>query len=645
MEAAIMPADNSLNLFLDLILANKPDDAYVLIWTFETTEDVDHKRSYWCQSKSQVLSTITKIQKQGRHIYIGCGWTLKEHGSHERAISSEIDGVPGKWFDLDIHHSIHKKSKNDILPPNIPTAIKALKDITPEPTIVVSSGYGLHVWWLYEQPWMFEDSDDRKRAEQLSQAWQKYIKARLKQLGWASDTTSDLARVLRPPGTYNYKVADDPKPVEIIHTTDSRYSPDALREWLKTHDKGIVTNLIPNADLSGSSDFILRPDAEPPASKWRALLALDITVGEHWDHTKKAGDDISQTGWDSSLACDAARAGDWSDQEIANLIIANRREHTPNDLKLDNRNYFERTIKHAREHASKSQFAFLEDEKEVHAKLALDDNEYARNPFDDDQAVKALSVLNRWFDIGEFDAAFFDKKKLDADDEPEPKPETSLKPALTKIICYTSDPAMYYLELYNREGELRRVKVGDGNDIRDQRKWSRVIWDERGHDIRKIERDKWQTAIRLIARVMIRESPGIEGTEGGMVMSWIHDHVGPKVKVIENMEDRYECLRRLTPFIERGYVYFSMPVLAQYIRTHRGKNVDEKTLTVMLRGLGGESKAMNFKLSGDDRFQKRRLWCVPWDSKNEIYSSDYDPDDAIPDQPIRNVKEHTFEEI
>jgi hypothetical protein len=88
-----------------------------------------------------------------------------------------------------------------------------------------------------------------------------------------------------------------------------------------------------------------------------------------------------------------------------------------------------------------------------------------------------------------------------------------------------------------------------------------------------------------------------------------------------------------------------MPVLAQYIRTHRGKNVDEKTLTVMLRGLGGESKAMNFKLSGDDRFQKRRLWCVPWDSKNEIYSSDYDPDDAIPDQPIRNVKEHTFEEI
>jgi hypothetical protein len=621
MEAATMPTDDSLSLFLDLLLANKPDDAYVLIWTFETIEDVDTKRSYWCQTKAQVIATINKIQKSGRHVYIGCGWTLKELGPNERAKSAEIDAVPGKWFDLDIQNAVHKKSKNDTLPPDIQSAIKALKDITPEPTIVVSSGYGLHLWWLYEQPWIFEDADDRKRAEQLSRAWQKYIQARLKELGWASDTTSDLARVLRPPGTYNYKVADDPKLVEIIHSAGVLYSPDALREWLKTHDKGIVASIIPEDQLAGSSDFILRDDAEPPSDKWAELLALDVSISELWNHIKKVGTDLSQTGWDSSLSCAAARAG-WKDQEIVNLIIANRRKFGE-PLLLDNRHYYEVTLDYARKHAASFEFGFFDDEKEVREKLNLNPNDYAANQFTDEEANKALAIFNRWLDIG-----------AGADG----------KPALSKIICFTSSPAVYYVELYSQEGELRREKIGDGNDIRDQRKWSRLIWDVRGHDTRKIKQDKWQEAIRLIARIMARESPGAESTESQTAMAWIRDYVGPDVKVIDDKEERYECLKTTTAFIEHGKVHLSLTKLVMYLRTHRNKNIDEKDLSIMLRNLGGSQKDINFRLKGDDRRQQRRYWAVPWNFETETYSA-IDDGEVEPTLPSKKIQEPTFEDI
>ena len=73
-------------------------------------------------------------------------------------------------------------------------------------------------------------TEDRQAAYHLLHRLQATIQAVAKLHGWDVDSTFDLARVLRLPGTYNRKVPDDPKPVEIIEAhEDRRYNPSDLR--------------------------------------------------------------------------------------------------------------------------------------------------------------------------------------------------------------------------------------------------------------------------------------------------------------------------------------------------------------------------------------------------------------------------------
>jgi putative DNA primase/helicase len=89
----------------------------------------------------------------------------------------------------------------------------------------------------------------------------------------------------------------------------------------------------------------LSNDAEPPAMKFAALLENEPKVKRSFEHKRKDLTDQSASSYDLSLATFAAYAG-WTDQEIANLIIAHRRERGE-DLKT-RQDYFARTIAKAR---------------------------------------------------------------------------------------------------------------------------------------------------------------------------------------------------------------------------------------------------------------------------------------------------------
>jgi hypothetical protein len=69
----------------------------------------------------------------------------------------------------------------------------------------------------------------------------------------------------------------------------------------------------------------LDPNAEPPARKFSALLLASRKFAKAWNRDRPdLGTDASA--YDMSLASFAA-AANWTDQEIANLIISHRREH------------------------------------------------------------------------------------------------------------------------------------------------------------------------------------------------------------------------------------------------------------------------------------------------------------------------------
>jgi hypothetical protein len=91
----------------------------------------------------------------------------------------------------------------------------------------------------------------------------------------------------------------------------------------------------------------LRPEAEPPRDKLEQLLASDPRLVEIWDRSYDGLKDNSPSGWDLALAHCLARHG-WGDQEIADTMLAYRREYGEN-LHLGNTSKYERTISKAKE--------------------------------------------------------------------------------------------------------------------------------------------------------------------------------------------------------------------------------------------------------------------------------------------------------
>jgi hypothetical protein len=89
----------------------------------------------------------------------------------------------------------------------------------PAPSVVVNSGGGLHVYWISATP--MSPNEWRPYAEGL--------KALLLTEGVKCDTglTTDIARILRVPGTLNHKY-NPPRPVELLHLGQAYDFPTAL---------------------------------------------------------------------------------------------------------------------------------------------------------------------------------------------------------------------------------------------------------------------------------------------------------------------------------------------------------------------------------------------------------------------------------
>jgi putative DNA primase/helicase len=128
--------------------------------------------------------------------------------------------MPGCWLDLDIAGPGHKQE-------NLPSEDDAMGFLESllKPTMIVHSGGGFHVYWLFEKPWTFKSEEDNSLAQAISAGFQRYVLNKGQEHGWKIDNASDLCRLLRLPGTFNHK-GGGKVPVKVIHEDLScRYNP------------------------------------------------------------------------------------------------------------------------------------------------------------------------------------------------------------------------------------------------------------------------------------------------------------------------------------------------------------------------------------------------------------------------------------
>ena len=335
---AMTPAE-----FLTTLWGNPPPGK-ALVWT------LPEKRSIWYDRFDTVDEDMRTHDDD--EVYTGVGIAPQKGvrlTSRNRLKEGQVVGIPGLWADIDVDHPVHKRAP--WLPPDREQAIDAIGELPFRPTVLVDSGHGLQAWWLFKEPWLFSCPEERDLARRAAQWWHRTIQGVFAQHEWTLDATFDLARVMRLPGTWNNKDAEDRRRVEVVEQTGQRCSREDL------------LNLVPQdfeATKMGSknggggntrrstppgSQLVLNPDAAPHLLMMETLLDLDPHFRRSWEHNRPDLPDQSPSGYDMSLASRAVQA-EWSDQEVVDLLIAFRRKHgLPSKLRAD---YYERTLAKAK---------------------------------------------------------------------------------------------------------------------------------------------------------------------------------------------------------------------------------------------------------------------------------------------------------
>lgn len=185
-------------------------------------------RVTWHKNSDDIAAQASDLVAAGQDVYFGLGTCSEKRPAGKRGDSQTVTGIPGFWLDVDLQSDAHTKHNL----PDEATARELLAAFPLQPSMIVNSGNGLHVYYLFNEPWIFENDSDRQQAKELSRRFQLTMKAHFAASGYHLDMTADLARILRLPGTFNFKNAAEPKPVEILERTEARYEASDFQEHL-----------------------------------------------------------------------------------------------------------------------------------------------------------------------------------------------------------------------------------------------------------------------------------------------------------------------------------------------------------------------------------------------------------------------------
>lgn len=123
------------------------------------------------------------------NIYHGCATRKNGIGTKDGIIE-----IPYLWADIDFETTRER------------WVLIKLNDCKCKPSIIIHSGNGLHVYWKFKSPFLIKHSKDISYIENYLKILASYFRADM--------ASTDIARILRVPGTKNYKY-DPPKDAYI----------------------------------------------------------------------------------------------------------------------------------------------------------------------------------------------------------------------------------------------------------------------------------------------------------------------------------------------------------------------------------------------------------------------------------------------
>jgi putative DNA primase/helicase len=197
-----------------------------------------------------------------------------------RSTARNAVGVGALWLDVDGAWGHHAATN---LPGTKDEALAFVNAFALPPNIVVDSGGGLQVYWL------LDELVDRERAEVLLHAWADCWDRLAAERGWKLDNTSDLARILRLPGTFNHK-GGERRPVELVTANYGDRCPVDAVEGVMAE---VTARLLPRS-VRG------RRETSP---RTRPALAGGERLGDWFMRTTPWADILEPLGWVAVTQC------------------------------------------------------------------------------------------------------------------------------------------------------------------------------------------------------------------------------------------------------------------------------------------------------------------------------------------------------
>ncbi|MBO4780670.1 MAG: DUF927 domain-containing protein, partial [Selenomonadaceae bacterium] len=178
--------------------------------------------------------------------------------------------------DIDIRSDAHKGD-----PSLFAADFDEAKSFLPfTPSLIIHSGYGLHAYYIFDTPIAITDKnrDELKRRNNLL-----IDIVRQKANGKKIDGVGDLPRILRTPGTFNYKLGKDNPPLcHIVENTGLLFSPNDIDQKLNALAIAISKETSPSKTTRKYD--IDYADDDPDLKEFRIRRMLDyinVVDGEY----------------------------------------------------------------------------------------------------------------------------------------------------------------------------------------------------------------------------------------------------------------------------------------------------------------------------------------------------------------------------
>lgn len=559
---------DEIRTYLNALFENKPNDAYIVI--FQTPLN----RANFFLDVEKAAAFVEKIKNTPAEIYNACGLQKEDVGPMKRGTKENIVAMPGFYIDIDIKDVVHK---NTALPSTYDEAVSLVKENGFDPTMIVHTGHGIHVYWLFKEPEVFKTPEDLKKFEIMSRRLQETIKQKAAKSNWSLDSTHDTTRVLRVAGTFNQKDGNKLK-VVIKENSGPRYEQitsvdeflideSELEKFTQAPTKEEQTIILNNITLS--------PMAVPPAEMVDWLCDIDpkfkATYQGKRDPKSFPKGKATPSEYALSLASIAVQAG-WSDQEIADLIIDWYRRHGHDIGKATRGDYIARTLAVAK--------------KDVDAEFVKD---YDKNikPTEGTQYHEVVDPEGEKT-----------KKRLSI--------ELGFK--IIRLVKYVREKHPYFVMYTDKKkdnptGEVR-FKTEDHLIKKD--KFTSAVFAQINQYVAIAPR-KWPGVVTKFTEIMETVVPSESSFIAGRMSEWISDYLESKRPYTVD-----ETAGSKEPFVHNGHWHIYKDPFSRWCYNHRGhlEGIEKTELDLVL--VGAEEQRFNPKSPSDpNKRTTRRAFKIP----------------------------------